>query len=394
MIPLSPVPPRPLAARVATSAVFFANGAGFASWAVRIPDVQKALRLDDGALGLALFAVAAGSLVAMPAVGGWAARRGSAPVTTALALLFCAAVALPALASSVSVLVLALAALGATNGGLDVAMNAQATAVERAWGAPVMSSFHALYSLGGLLGAAGGALAARHLGPAAHLALVAGLLAATVAVASRHLLAAGADAQESGPFFRRPDRSLAILALLAFCVLVVEGAISDWSAVFMEKVTHAGPSLKAGGLAAFSLAMAAGRFAGDWATRRIGPVRLVRGGGLLAAAGLGAAIVTAHPVVAVAGFACVGAGFAAMFPSLMRAAARSPAGAGAGIAAVATVGYGGFLAGPPLIGLLSRAAGLRAGLGLAVLASVLVASLAGAVGDARRPEVAEPVSPA
>ena len=284
----------------------------------------RALRLDNGALGLSLFAVAAGSLLAMPAVGGCAARRGSAPVTKALGVLFCAAMALPALASSVPLLILALLALGATNGGLDVAMNAQATAVERAWGAPVMSSFHALYSAGGLLGAAGGALAARHLAPAAHLGVVAGLLAATIAIASRHLLAAGADAQESGPFFRRPDRSLAILAALAFCVLVVEGAISDWSAVFMEQVTHAGPSLKAAGLAAFSLAMAAGRFAGDWATRRLGPVRLVRGGGLLAAAGLGAAVVTARPFVAVAGFACVGAGFAAMFPSLMRAAARRP----------------------------------------------------------------------
>jgi fucose permease len=132
--------------------------------------------------------------------------------------------------------------------------------------------------------------------------------------------------------------------------------------------------------------MAGGRFAGDWATRRLGAVRLLRGGGLLAAVGLGAGLLTAHPLVAVAGFACVGAGFAAMFPSLMRAAARSPAGAGAAIAAVSTVGYGGFLAGPPLIGLLAQAAGLRVGLGLVVLAALLVAALAGAVGEAPRSE--------
>ncbi|HEX7623053.1 MAG TPA: MFS transporter, partial [Anaeromyxobacteraceae bacterium] len=273
------------------------NGAAFANWVTRIPQVQRRLGLGEAALGFALFGVAAGALVAMPLTGRLVGRWGSGPATRWLALAFCASLPLPALAPSFAWLVLALVALGAANGGMDVAMNAQAAAVERTHGAPVMSSFHALYSTGGLLGAlSGAAFAGRGVPPPAHLAAVALALGLVALAAGRGLLPGQADAYgEAGPPLARPDRSLLALAALAFCVLLCEGAIADWSAVYMVKVTGSSAAMAAAAFAAFSLAMAVGRFAGDGLTRRFGPARLVRGGGLLAAAGLGVGLATAHP---------------------------------------------------------------------------------------------------
>lgn len=367
-------------ARLGVSAVFFANGALFANWVTRIPEVQRRLQLSEAQLGLALFGVAVGSLLAMPAVGALVARRGSAPVTRALALAFCAAIALPALAGDLATLCLALAVLGAANGGMDVAMNAHAAAVERAQRRPIMSSFHALYSAGGLAGAlAGGAVVSLGVPPLLHLTGAGVLAAAVVALAGRTLLPAAIDAGGArAPAFARPSGALAALAVLAFCVLLSEGAIADWSAVFLVQA-GASAGRAAWGFGAFSLAMALGRAAGDAVTQRLGPVAVVRGGGLLAAVGLGLGLASSGLWLSVAGFTAVGLGFACIFPSLVTAATRIGGGSAA-IAAVATVGYAGFLAGPPLIGLVAQATSVRVGLGLVVAASLVVAALAGRVG--------------
>jgi len=370
---------KPHRARLAVAALFFANGFAFANWVTRIPQVQHTLRLSDAKLGFALFGVAAGSLVAMPLVGLLVASRGSAGPSAFLAAALCASLPLPGLAPNFGWLAAALVLLGAANGGMDVAMNSQAAAVERAYGAPIMASFHGVYSCGGLVGALmGGVFAAHRVGVLKHLAVVGLVLAAVVLVSSRFLLSA--ERGRTGPFFGRPDRALLGLAILAFCVLLGEGAVADWSAVFMVNVTSAGPDRAALAFAAFSLFMAIGRFAGDYLTRSFGPVTVVRTGAVLAALGLGCALVVIHPSAAVVGFACVGAGFSCIFPSVVSAAARSRAmAAGTAIATVATAGYGGFLAGPPVIGLLSEASTLRVGLGVVVALSVLLASLASAV---------------
>jgi len=376
------------AARLAVSAVFFLNGVGIANWVVRIPAVRERLALGESALGIALLGVAAGALVTMPLTGRLVASHGSRPITRLGALLFGAALVLPALAPTLTLLTLALVLLGAGNGMLDVAMNAQAATVERGYGRPIMSRFHALFSLGGLAGAAmGGAAADLGIGPTPHLALVALVVGVAATGSAGGMLPAAADAAPDHPAFARPSRALLALGLVAFCVLFGEGAMADWSAVYLRDVAGAGPGLAAAGYAAFSLAMAGGRAVGDILTVRLGSARLVRGGGALAALGLGAALLLGQPWAAVVGFGFVGAGLSVIFPTVLAAAGRLPGAApGTAIAAVSTMGYTGFLAGPPLIGFVAHGLTLRGGLAVVVVTCLLIAIVGGTLGRGARTE--------
>ena len=383
--------------RFAVSLIFFLTGAGTANWAVRIPAVQERLGLTAGQLGIALMGVSIGAMVAMPLAGRLVARRGSRPVTRAGALAFGTALMLPAYAPSFVMLMLSLILLGMANGVLDVAMNAQAAAVQHSYGRPIMSRIHALYSFGGLVGAViGGRIAARHIDPGPHL-LVAGLVIASVAGAvAFSMLPATNDAVADSPRLALPTRALATLSLLAFFVLFGEGAMMNWSAVYLRDISGAGPGLAAAGFASFSLAMAFGRAVGDTLNARFGAERVVRGGGALAALGLLAAVLVTAPWAVVVGFGAVGAGLSSVFPIVLSAAARRPGQApGAAIAAVSVCGYSGLLAGPPLIGAVATPFNLRAGIGLVAATSVGVVLLAGAVRDARpkRPRVDDMAGP-
>ena len=372
------VPPR--AARVGVAAVFFANGVILSNWVPRIPAVQRDLGLSEGQLGVALLGAAVGALAAMPASGWAVARFGSKPVTAATAVLLAATLPLPALASGVATLWLALVGLGAANGALDVAMNAQGVAVERAYGRPILSSFHAAFSFGGLTGAATGGLAAwTGLDPLPHFVAVAVVAGAAGLAASRRLLPARVDAggAGAGPALVWPPRRLVAVGALAFCCLLGEGAMADWSAVYLDGELEAGPGLAAAGFAAFSLAMAGGRLVGDRLAAAWGPVALARRGGLLVAGSLGAALLIGHPLAAVLGCGGVGAGLAGIVPVVFSAAARTPGIApGGGIAAVSTMGYAGFLVGPPLIGLVAEVTSLGTALGAVVVMGALIALLA------------------
>ena len=366
-------------ARIAVAAIFFLNGAGVASWVVRIPAIQERLGLTPGVLGLALLGSAVGALVAMPLAGRWVVRRGSGPVTRVTALGFAAVLLLPPFALDAVTLTLALVAFGAANGMLDVAMNAQAATVERGYARPIMSSFHALFSAGGLVGAAlGGVVAGANVAPTTHLVVTTLVIGAAVPFVTRPLLAAGADAAAEGAHaMSRPTPLLLALGALAFCVLVAEGAMADWSAVYLGTVVGAGHGLAAAGYAGFSVMMALGRAVGDALTLRLGAPLLVRLGGALAATGIGLALIAREPWTAVVGFGAVGAGLATVFPSVLGAASRAPGvEPGAGIAVVSTLGYTGFLAGPPLIGFVAEATNLRGGLAVVGAAGVLVAVLA------------------
>jgi fucose permease len=283
-------------------------------------------------------------------------------------------------------LMLALFCFGAAHGALDVAMNAQGVAVEERYRRPIMSSLHALFSLGGLVGAGLGSLVATAgISPLTHFSAAAILLGGSTAlVAFPRLL----DARETEaldlpdeitnkPRFTWPSPPLLALGAIAFCTMVGEGAMADWSAVFLRQVAGASEGVAAAGYAAFSVAMAVGRFGGDWLSARLGPVAIVRLSGLTAATGLGLALLSGRSELALVGFGAVGAGFAIVVPQVFSAAGRTPrVSSGVAVATVSTIGYFGFLVGPPFIGFLAELIGLRLALGSIVVTSAFLIGLA------------------
>lgn len=367
----------------AVALAFAACGVAFASWASRIPDVQARLDLGEGALGVALLGLAVGSVAGMVAVGGALGRRDPGPATWWSALALAAAISGPPLGTGTASLFGWLALAGAANGALDIAMNAEGARIETALGRPVLSACHGFFSLGALVGAAAGAAVAGAGVPVgAHLAgagLALAVALATVGQPLRRARPARAETGGSGdPAFAVPRGPLAGLAAVAACVMVGEGAVADWSAVFLRSAVGSGAAVAGLGFAAFSLAMTAARFFGDALAERAGDRAVVVWGAAAAAAGLGAVVASpALPLsagVAVAGFGLVGLGYAGAVPVLFRAAARVPGVApGVGIAAVGGAGYGGFLVGPPLVGGVAEAAGLPAGLGVVAALAVLAA---------------------
>jgi len=379
----APPPPPTWAARAAVTGAFFLNGVLFSSFFARLPAVKEDLGLSEGELGLALLGAPVGLLVAQPLVGALVARRGSRPVTVGSALAYCAALVTLSVAWDLPSLAGALLLTGMTNGAFDVSMNLQGLTVERHAGRPLFASLHAAFSFGALTGAAaGGLLAAAGVPLVAHLTGVAGLAAAVILAGRRFLLPAGADARPDGPLFARPTRALAGFAAIAFCALLAEGSVNDWSAVHLRESLDASPGLAAAGLTVFSLTMGFGRLFGDPLAARLGAVRLARLGALAAATGLAAAVLAAGPGVAVAGYALMGAGLATLFPLALRAAASGPDQAsGPALAAVSSAGYVGFLAGPPVVGLLAEGLSLRAALAVVAALCLLAAVLAGRLGS-------------
>jgi MFS family permease len=379
-------------ARAAVSAVFLLNGCGFGNWVARIPAVRETLGLDTQVLGLALLGVAIGSLIGLPLSGVLLARFGSRRMTTVAGLAFCACGALPAFATNAVTLALALTALGAATGILDVSMNAAGAAVERRGQRSIMSSFHAAFSFGGLLGAAlGGFVAGRGVAPLTHLGLAAIIGVVIMALVTRPLLLPDASEQTTGPAFALPTRGLALLGLLTFGAMLSEGAMADWSGIYLRDVRAADPATAAYGYAVFSLCMAIGRLAGDRLVSRFGTVLAVRAGGFVAALGLAAALLVPSVGPALVGFAGVGLGLSIIVPLLFSAAARShELPGGTALAAVSTLGYLGFLAGPPLLGVVAHSTTIGIALWLVVALCVGIAVLAGSVrvgvpGGAREP---------
>jgi predicted MFS family arabinose efflux permease len=400
-------PPTLPSARFAVALTFFVNGALFATWVSRIPALQAGRGLSHGVLGLALLAIALGAVVAMPLAGRAATRIGSRRLTQLTAVGMAACLPALMLVPNGPLFVLVLVGFGAIHGALDVAMNTQAVAVEERYRRPINSSFHALFSVGGLVGSGlGGVAAAFGIAPAIHFVLMAVVLGGLAAwLAFPKLLDTGAVATDSRSANSpaAPARSawrepaLLVLGALAFCVMMGEGAMADWSAVFLREVAGATESVAAIGYAAFSITMAVGRFGGGWLSARIGPAALVRWSGLLAVVGIGLVVLHPAPVICLLGFAAAGAGFACVVPLAFTAAGRTPGvAAGVALATVSTIGYLGFLIGPPLIGFAAELLGLRGALGLILVASALIVALAPvlrlASPEARGPVAAPPAA--
>ena len=356
-------------ARRATAWVFFANGAAIGSWVPHIPEAKHALGLSDGLLGMA-----AGSLVGLPLSGVLTARFGSRRTTTAAILALLLATPLPLLAPSLAAFSVTLILLGIANGAVDVAMNTQAIAVEERVGRAIMSGFHGFFSAGGLAGAAAAGLAMQaRIGPVAHLTASVALLLLVTLRAVRSLLPAVPAAAKTA-IFRLPRGALLALGVFALCSLLAEGAMGDWAAVYLRDDLGTGAGYAALGFAGFSLAMAAGRFLGDRVVRRHGGRAVLYVGAGVASTVLTTGLLAGEPWAAVAGFSGVGLGLANAVPILFRAAGKiSGIRHELAIAAVSTAGYCGFLAGPPVIGLIAEQLGLAAGLGLVALALAIVA---------------------
>lgn len=339
---------------------------------------------------MALLAMALGAVIAMPIAGALSARFGSGQVCRLTGIFYCLALPGLALAPSLPWLALCLFSFGAVHGALDVAMNAQAVAVERRFGKPIMSSFHALWSLGGMTGAAlGGALAAAALSPLTHFGLASLILGVAAIASFGHLETETVVSQnndvEKAPLFSLPSRPILALGCIAFCIMIGEGAMADWSAVYLRNTVGTGESLASAGYAAFSIAMAAGRFMGDSLTTRFGAVALVKLGGLISAIGLACALFFGTATAALIGFACVGIGFSTVVPMVFSAAGNTSGVApGVALASVTTLGYLGFLIGPPFIGFVAQFGGLKLGLGLIVATSLLASLLAPSVGRGKK----------
>lgn len=357
--------------------------------------MQTALHLDNGILGLTLLSSAAGAVSSVPFAGWLVTRYGSARISTLTSLGFCAALVLPGLAVNAITLAIGLFVFGSTAAAMDVSMNAHGVEVEKALGTPTMSRFHGMFSLGGMAGAGiGGLIAARGVPPFAHFAAAAVICALAVAAVHPMLLAANEHAPKGAhrvPFKNMP-RVLIALSAIGFCILLSEGAMADWTAVYLHQVLRSGPGTAAAGYAVFSAAMATFRLLGDWVTARLGPLRTLRTGSIVAACGLVFALAMQHPGWALPGFAAAGAGFSVIIPLVFGSGGRiegiSP---GAGIATVTGIGYVGFIVGPPSIGFLSQLVTLRYALGLVVACCLVAALLSGSLKQLRGAASSEPV---
>ena len=362
---------------------FFLHGLIVSTWVSRIPAIKTSLALTNAHLGLCLLGTAIGSVIAIPLTGWLVTRYGSKRVTAWSTVGFSIALLAPSLAVNAETLFLSLILFGAMAGTNDVAINAQGVAVEKASSSPTMSRFHAMFSIGGMIGASlGGLVAARNIPPQFHLASASVLFIFISLLTAPFLFEAGDNRRKRSQALR-PSRIppvLVTLAAIGFCMFLSEGAIADWAGVYLKQDLNASLGLAASGYAVFSLGMALFRLLGDAIASRLGPVRTVRAGALLAAAGLTFALVAHSPLSTLPGFALTGAGFSVIVPLVFRAGGRvRSVASGAGIATVSGSGYIGFLFGPPLIGLIAQGASLRMALFVVVGLSLLAASLANAV---------------
>jgi MFS family permease len=386
--------------RLAVSSFFFLAGLCFFSWASRIPDIRLKLHLDNAALGGVLLALPAGLMVSLPLAGWLVARFGSRRIATIAAIGYACTLPLLGLAAAVWQLMGCLFLFGMGGNLLNISMNTQAVGTEQLYGRTIMASYHGLWSLAGFSGAAiGNLMIGLGLLPYQHFLLVSALALGTIGIASGKLIphladtaggdiaggdiagtstagsgAPGSDAPGAKkPIFAWPDRSLISLGLIAFCSMICEGSMFDWSGVYFQKVIQPPREWVGAGLTAFTSTMAAARFIGDWLTTKWGIKTILQASGLLTAVGLLTAI--AWPVLGtgIGGFLLVGAGVSSVVPLVYSAAGRSKRlSPGVALAAVSTIGYLGFLFGPPFIGFIAEASSLRVSLGLiAILGSAI-----------------------
>lgn len=357
------------AARLSIATFFFIAGLCFASWASRIPDIKLHLRLSDGALGAVLLALPVGLMLSLPFSGWLVHRFGSRKMVLLASVVYPLFLCAIGLAHQTWHLVVVLFAFGLVGNLFNIAVNTQAVSLEALYGRSIMASFHGIWSLAGFAGASIGTLMINfHLLPFTHFCIITGTAYLLIGLLYRNTLNQDINTGEDRPLFAKPDSTLLKLGLIAMCCMVCEGAMFDWSGVYFQKVVEAPKGLIPLGYTAFMSTMAGGRFIGDKLITRLGTLRVLQVSGLVIACGLAIAIVFPTLVTATLGFMLVGIGVSSVVPLIYGVAGKSTQfSPGVALAAVSTIGYLGFLAGPPMIGFIAQAASLRWSLGLIAL---------------------------
>jgi predicted MFS family arabinose efflux permease len=374
------------AAWKAVIAAFTLNGLLLGTWASRVPAFKDGFDLQPATLGFLLLALAGGAIISFPFAGVLSERWGADLLTIRCAWVYAPAFVLLSLAPNSLMLGLALFIFGGAHGSMDVAMNAWGARTERRLGRNTMSVFHAMFSLGAGLGAGSGYIAASlGYGPLLHFCTVAVFGTATAAIFllpardETSALKASASAQ---PLLVLPSGPLLLIGLIAFSTSMGEGAMADWSAIFLRVVATATEAQAALGFAAFSATMVLTRLAGGFIVQLFGPVTTTRLSGVIAFIGLAIIIVSETLTIRLVGFSLIGVGYAIVIPMVFSRAANDPSMLpGPAIASVATLGYGGMLLGPPIVGFIAQVAGLRMSFGALALLAVLTIILAPCLRD-------------
>jgi MFS family permease len=359
--------------RIAVKLIFFINGFVHANLAARFPRVQELFDIDNGTLGFVLLSSSVGALLAMPFTGWLIIRNGSRRITIFSIFLYCIFVPLVPLMPGLAGLVVLFFIMGLTAGMLDVSMNSQAVMVEKIHQKPIMTSFHALFSIGMVAGAFCGALFVKlETTLFVHFAVIVGMSVTAAAWARYHLIHDKPKEKEvDGPAFRLPNAAMVSIGVIAFCCMLGEGAMADWSTNYMENIAMASPALAPLGLSAFALAMTIGRFFGDGARLKFGDRKLMVMCGLISTMGIALTLLFNNPYSVIAGLFIIGIGLSSIVPIAYSIAGNSKnLPPGVGLAMVTTVGYSGFLFGPPIIGLLANWQSLR--IALTVVAFLFV----------------------
>ena len=361
--------------RLAVSLIFSVNGFIYANWVARLPRIQEMFQVDNGMLGLILLSLSSGALLAMPFTGWLIIRNGSRKITARAAIAFCLAVPIIPLIPEVWQVMILFFFMGMTTGIMDIAMNAQAVLVEQAYKKPIMSSFHALFSVGMAIGAACGALFTElKINLFWHFLTISLIALSLILWSVFHLVQDKPEVKSNeGAVFRFPKRSLMGIGAIAFCCMIGEGAMADWSTNYMVKISKASPALAPMGLASYSVAMTGGRIFGDRARSHFGDIKLLIFSSLMACVGLSVFLVFIHPFAVIGGLFLVGIGLATVVPIAYSTAGSAPGlPPGVGLAMVSTIGYTGFLFGPPIIGFIADWRDLRFALGFVLILFILM----------------------
>lgn len=370
-----PVNPSPALSAWAVRLQFFIAGVVFATWGVQIPAVKLHFGLSEQSLALAMLAGGVGAVLTLTQAGRIVGRHGARRAAVASGVLWAASIGLLFTTRSYSALLLMMVLFGVAASLFDVAINASGSDLERISGRSWMSGFHGMFSLGGMVGAfIGSALLARGIAPFVQVVCIALVSAAAVAAAGLGMLRTVAGHSADAPSgFALPRGVLALLGTLAALGLIAEGAMYDWSVLYMKQQLGSEPGFAALAYASFSAAMAAARFCGDWVRERVRPARLLSGSAALSAGAMAIVLWVGDPHVALVGFALAGLGFANVVPVLFSAGAKVDANPAHGIAVVASVGYFGMMIGPPLIGVIAEHASLTLGLASVVVFAAVLA---------------------